>query len=289
MVNLKLMKAELRLRGYSDKTTKIYLYNVEKFFEFIQKRPQKVRQKDIKLYLTYLLDKGCKERTVNLTISSIKFYFKEVMKRKLFSNIKRLKLPKNIPRVLSREEIKAMILNTRNEKHRLLMELLYCSGLRVSEAISIKTIDMDLKDNFAIIRGKGKRERYINLSKKFLIDLKKYLKNRNSNSIYIFNTNKGYYCVGTAQKIVKKAAKRAGIKKRVFCHMLRSSFATHLIENNVNEDKVQKLLGHSKRETTRMYIKESRTSIKDIENPLDVVFFQNIYKRSFISNGTKTK
>jgi len=287
MVNTKLMRADLRLRGYSERTTKAYLYNVKKFFEFIQKKPQQVNNKDIRLYITYLLDKGCKERTINLVISSLKFYFEEIMKRKLFNNIRRLKLPKNIPKVLSREEIKAMILNTRNEKHRLLIELLYCSGLRVSEAVSIKIIDIDLNGNFAIIRGKGKKERYVILSEKFIIDLKNYLRKRNDNNIYLFNTKRGHYCIGTAQKIVKKAAKRAGIKKRVFCHVLRSSFATHLIENNVEEYNVQKLLGHCRRETTRMYIKSSTKTLKGIENPLDIVFFQNIYKRGFISYGTK--
>jgi len=271
MVNTKLMQAELRLAGYSDRTTKAYLYNVEKFFEFIQKKPQEVTQHDVKLYLTYLLDKGCKERTVNLTISSVKFYFEQVMKRRLFSNIKRLKLPKDIPVVLSKEEIKAMILNTRNSKHRLLIELLYSSGLRVSEAISIKTVDMDFNEKFAIIRGKGKKQRYVVLSEKFIIDMNNYLKMREDESIYLFNTRKGHYSIGTAQKIVKQAAKRAGIIKNVFCHALRSSFATHLIENKTGEGIVQKLLGHSRRETTRGYIKSSTLNLKDVTSPLDLL------------------
>lgn len=265
------MRAELRLAGYSDRTTKTYLYNVEKFFEFIQKKPQEVTQHDVKLYLTYLLDKGCKERTVNLAISSVKFYFEQIMKRKLFSNIKRLKLPKNIPTVLSKEEIKAMILNTRNTKHKLLIELLYSSGLRVSEAVKIKIIDMDFNDKYGLIRGKGKKERFVILSEKFVLDMDNYLKQRKEDSIYLFNSRKGHYSIGTAQKIVKEAAKRAGIRKNVFCHALRSSFATHLIENKTEEGVVQKLLGHSRRETTRCYIKSSNSFIKDVTSPLDLL------------------
>ena len=271
MVNTKLMQAELRLIGYSDLTSKNYLYNVEKFFEFIQKKPQEVTQQDIKLYLTYLLDKGCKERTVNLAISSVKFYFENIMKRKLFNNIKRMKMPKNIPVVLSREEIKAMISNTRNSKHKLLIELLYSSGLRVSEAVKIKTIDMDINEKYALIRGKGKKERYVILSEKFVIDMNRYLDSRKDNNIYLFNTRKGHYSIRTAQKIVKEAAKRAGILKNVFCHALRSSFATHLIDDETEEQTVQKLLGHSRMETTRGYIKSSVNYLKDVTSPLDLI------------------
>jgi integrase/recombinase XerD len=271
MVKTNLMWAELRIRSYSERTTKAYLYNVKKFFEFIQKKPQEVTQQDIKLYIAYLVDKGCKERTINLNISSLKFYFEEIMKRKLFTNIKRLKIPKNIPTILSKEEIKSMILNTRNSKHKLLIELLYSSGLRVSEAVKIKTIDMDLNENFAIINGKGKKQRYVILSEKFIIDMNNYLKARNNDSVYLFDTRKGHYCIGTAQKIIKQAAKRAGLKKNVFCHALRSSFATHLIDEKTDEGIVQKLLGHARRETTRCYIKSSNNFIKDVTSPLDLV------------------
>lgn len=278
------MEAEIDLCGYSKRTKKAYVYHVERFLQFVKKKPQSITSVDIKLYLRHLIDKKNKERTINLVISALKFYFQNIMHRKLFFNIKRLKIPKNIPVVLSKEEIKGMILNTRNIKHRLLIELLYCSGLRVSEATSLKLIDMDFRENFAIIRGKGKKERYVILSKKFIIDLWIYLNNRKNDNIYLFGTRKGHYSIGTAQKIVKKAGQRAGIKKNVFCHALRSSFATHLIDNDAEEEIVQKVLGHSRRETTMSYIKSSKNYIKDVVSPLDVVFFdQNIYKENTIS------
>ena len=184
---------ELLLRGYSEETIKNYLhYNLD-FINFIHKPVNIVTSKDIKTYLFYLLkDKNAQEATINSAISALKFYYDYFLARNLFSKIKRAKLPKKIPEVLSKKEIQSMIDTTMNLKHRLLIELLYSSGLRVSEAVKIKIEDIDIEERIARIRkGKGKKDRLVIISNKLIKDLRKYLFVRDDNNSYLFN--KSFY------------------------------------------------------------------------------------------------
>lgn len=261
------LKMELELRGYSKKTIKSYLYYNFDFIDFIKKRPNYVSVSDIKKYLIYNINK--KPRTINLIISSLKFYYDIICKKRLFKYIKRMKQEKNIPLVISRENIKQMIDMTHNLKHKILIELLYGSGLRVGECVKLKITDLNLNEGYGIIRqGKGKKDRYIILSGKFVYDFRNYFNKRKDDNHYIFNTSKGHYSIRTAEVIVNNAARKIGLN--VFPHALRSSFATHLIDNNVHISKIQKLLGHSKRQTTENYIKTSTKDLKEISSPLDL-------------------
>ena len=130
---------------------------------------------------------------------------------------------------------------------------------------------LNLEGRKGIIRkGKGMKDRYFILSEKVVKDIGRFLKYRKGNNPYLFNDHKNHLCVRSAQQIIKNAARKAGIKKRVFCHALRSSFATHLIEQGVDMHKVQKLLGHARISTTIGYIKASPMFLDKIKSPLDV-------------------
>lgn len=270
---LELLETELKLRGFTVATLRAYTVHNERFLRFIQKNPEQITQLDIKKYLGHLLaDKKQKPASVHLALSSLKFFYETVLKKKIFEDIKSPKKENKLPTVLTKQEIKKMIAITENQKHRLLIEFLYASGLRVSEAVNLKVNDLDLNEGMGrVIAGKGKKDRNIILSKNLMQHLQIYLAERKHSSFYIFpgEGGKGNLSVRMAQKIVQKAAAKADIKKRVFCHALRSSFATHLLEDGVDIRYIQSLLGHSNLNTTERYTHVSTEQLKKIRSPLD--------------------
>lgn len=216
--------------------------------------------------------KKLKPASINLALSSIKFYFKDVLKKNIMGDIKAPKIEKTLPTVLTMDEIKLLLEAAKNPKHRLLMELLYSSGLRVSEAVKLRVNDLDLVENMGTVRaGKGKKDRNIILSKSFVKALKPYLEEREVDSEYIFNSRSGHLTERMAQRIVNESADRAGIKKRVYCHALRSSFATHLLDAGTDIRVIQVLLGHSDISTTQRYTNVSRKQLRKVKSPLDVL------------------
>jgi site-specific recombinase XerD len=264
------MEKELKLRGYSDKTIKNYKFYNKKFIEYIKKSPRDTNKDDIKEYLNYLIDNKAKPRTINMAYSALKFYYSVFMNKQLFKRIKRCKIEKDIPFVLSRDEIIAMINCTKNIKHKLLIELLYSSGTRIEETVKIKVQYIDFEQKLIFIKaGKGKKDRYIITSERFINDLNYYLRRREFKSQYVFDTINSHMTVRAAQAVTKKAAKRAGIVKRVYPHLLRASFATHLLEDKTPLNKIQKLMGHTRINTTMDYIKTKTDDIKSVTSPLD--------------------
>ena len=260
---------ELKVRGFSEKSIDSYLYYNGKFLEFIEKEPKRVSSMDIKAYLNYLVLNGSKERTVNMVINSLKAYYEGFLRKRLFKNIKRSKIPKNLPFVLSKNEIKIMIDNARFLKHKLLIELIYSSGIRVGEAVKIKIENINTNEKTIFIKqGKGKKDRFVIASNRFIQNLKRFVSKKSSG--YLFQNSYGkHISIRTAEEIIRLAAKRAGIKKRVYPHLLRASFATHLLESEVPIQKVQKLLGHSRLTTTMGYIRTQTNDLKNVRSPLD--------------------
>ncbi len=262
------LETELVLRGYSKKTIDSYLYYNKQFLKFIGKSPKYVLEKDIKTYIKSLIGLGLEKNTINLAISAILFYYKKIMHRKFF--IPRLKKDKKLYPVLSKQEIRQILDIIKNKKHKLLIQALYSTGLRVSEIAKLKITDIDMERNVGYVRlGKGKKDRLFTLSNTFVESLQQYLKKHNSE--YIFSTVKGRYSTRTIEIICKRYAKSAKIKKNVTPHTFRRSFATHLIEAGYSLLIVQKLLGHSDIKTTQSYIRGSKVPMQAIINPLDSI------------------
>ena len=265
------LDTELKLRGFSHNTIKAYVIHNQKFLEFIKKNISEITDNDIKSYLVFLIsDQKLKPASVNLVISSIKFYYNEVLKMNLLTKFKSMKREKKLPTVLTRAEIRLLMDATKNPKHLLLISLMYSSGLRVSESVSLRLEDINLDERTGMVRGgKGKKDRTIILSNKFINELKEYLVKRKENSKYIFPYRDSHITSRQAERIVSKSARLGGIKKRVFCHALRSSFATHLLESGTDIRFIQELLGHSSLETTQIYTKVSTEQLKKIKSPMD--------------------
>jgi len=271
-MDLKLLETELKLRGFTPATVRAYLIHNRNFLSFIRKQPEEIEGHDIKLFLAHLMsERQNKAASINLVISSLRFFYETMMKKKIFVDIKPPKLEKKLPTVLTKEEMKTLLNAASNKKHRLLIEFLYASGMRVSECSRLKVNDLDLKEKMGrVIAGKGKKDRHIILSEALIKSLEEYLSTRKKESDYVFSgRNDSHLSIRMAQRIINNTAKKAGIKKRVFAHALRSSFATHLLEAGTDIRIIQTLLGHSSISTTEKYTHVSTEQLKKVKSPLD--------------------
>lgn len=266
---LKKLEIEMKLRGFSVNTIDSYLLYNQKFLEYIQKYPEDITEDDIKEFLVYKMEDHVTNGSLSYIKSALKFYYDEIL-GKNFSWIKTPRSTKRLPVVLTKNEIKEL-LNTENEKHRLMIELLYSTGLRLSECINLKYSDLDIKESIGWVRkGKGSKDRIFIISDIFKRDLIRY-KEKKGESEYIFMVSGRKMSPRGIQYAIKVSVERAGIDKDVHVHTLRHSFATHLLENGVDIRKIQQLLGHSNLQTTQIYTQVSSEEIKKIKSPLDML------------------
>lgn len=206
----------------------------------------------------------------NQCINGIKKYlhYKGVAIEKL--ELTRPRKDKKLPEVLSLEEVKDIFDVTENLKHKALLSLIYSAGLRIGEAINLKVKDIDSKRMLIHIKGaKGKKDRYTLLSASFLELLRLYYKTYKPKNYLFEGQNTEQYSATSAQKVLRNATKKIGIKKKVTLHTLRHSFATHLLENGTDIRYIQELLGHNSPKTTMIYTHVTETSIRNIKNPFD--------------------
>ncbi len=270
---LKKLDTELKLRGFSKQTSKMYVFYNRKFLEYTKKMPENVTDDDIKEFLAFKMSEhALSSASIALIKASIKFFYTDVL-GKTMSLVKTPKASKKLPVVLNRKEMKKLIDNTINIKHRLLIELLYSTGLRLSECINLKYSDIDLNEGIGWVRqGKGAKDRIFIVSDRFRNNLLEYLETESSESKgYIFSVKGRKMSPRGIEYAIKISAERAGIEKDVHVHTLRHSFATHLLENGVDIRKIQKLLGHSNLQTTEIYTQVSSDEIKKIRSPLDIL------------------
>jgi len=270
IVMLEKLENEIKLRGYSPKTLKAYLKYNKDFIYYVKKNSEIVGVEDVKSFLGYLIsDKKLSARSVNLARASLLFYYNEVL-GKGFIGIKTPKIARKLPVVLSKNEVKHLIKYAGSEKSRLMIKMLYASGIRVSELVNMKVNQLDLDKNMAWVRGgKGSKDRLVILSEKLVFELRKHLENHSSE--FLFNGRQGALGVRNIQQIVNVATRRAGIKKVVTPHTLRHSFATHLLDNGTDIRLIQELLGHADLSTTQIYTHVSDEAKRRVKSPLDMI------------------
>ena len=258
------LRRELEIRNFSRKTISGYLYSVERFLDYSKNKG--LNQNTVKDYVINNLKKK-NPSSVSKDLFAIKFFFSNVLKENL--NLPNPKRNKTLPEILTIEEIKRLIESTSNIKHKLIIKLLYGCGLRVSEIVNLKKEDVNfIEDIIHIKLAKGKKDRFVKVPNSIKKDLENF--SEISSEKYLFESNRGGKLTkDTIQKIVKNSAKKSEIKKRVYPHLLRHSFATHLLEQGTDLRIIQKLLGHSDIKTTQIYTQISQASIKNIKSPLD--------------------
>ncbi|WP_423819649.1 site-specific tyrosine recombinase/integron integrase [Salinimicrobium sp. TIG7-5_MAKvit] len=263
---------KLQLKRYAESTIKTYVSCFETFMNhYSDRNVQDLNENDIRQYLQKLIREGASHSYINQAINAIKFYYEIVLEMpNRFYAVERPRAEEKLPEVLAKGEVLKIINNTNNIKHRCIVSLLYSAGLRRGEVLNLRMDDIDSKRMVIKVRsGKGNKDRYTILSEKILYDLRKYFLEWRPNE-YLFEGPKGEkYSAESIVKIVKEASKRAGIRKRVTPHMLRHSFATHLLESGTDLRYIQVLLGHKSTKTTEIYTHVATNIFFKIKNPLD--------------------
>ncbi|MEM2089496.1 MAG: tyrosine-type recombinase/integrase [Candidatus Pacearchaeota archaeon] len=257
------LRAELKLRGSSNFTIRNYSWFIRKFLTTSNKKIEELNEQDAKNFLASLLEKS--QSTMALAAASLKFFFSEILKKPI--TLKLPKKEKKLPEVLTKEEVKKLIESAETKKSKLIIKLLYSTGMRVSELVNLKCNDIDLQERIGWIRkGKGKKDRIFILPEKLIKELEPYVKEPGRQ--YLLSREKPL-TTRNIQKIIKLAAKKAGINKKVTPHCLRHSFATHLLDSGTDIRKIQALLGHESLSTTQLYTHLTTEELKKVKNPLD--------------------
>ena len=264
-------RQELIISGYSPRTLKMYLMYVKSLLEAIQKKPQEITRDDLVGFLANKKEHGTSNATLALIHATMKFFFKKCYKSNVVDEIQIPKKSKHLPTVLTKQEMKELLKATKKGRNRLLLQFVYSSGVRVGESVEMLLENVNFKERIATVKsGKGDKDRIIILSKNWCKLARKYVEKRKIKSQYLFSKKNGKpISSDTVQRMVRRAAKKAGIVKRVTPHVLRHSFATHLLEAGENIRKIQELLGHANLNTTQIYTHVSTEELKKVISPLD--------------------
>ncbi len=267
-------KQLLRSKRYSESTITTYSEALKSFLVFYRNKAIiDITNEDVIIYNNeYILKNNLSASYQNQIVNAIKLFFQTIRDTKmLVDKIHRPKNAKTLPNVLSKEETFRLIDVTTNLKHKTLLALIYSSGLRISEAINMKIIDIDSQRMLIHIKNaKGKKDRYTLLSTKVLGLLREYYTIYKPKSFLFEGQSGDQYSSRSAQSVLQQSAKKAGITRLISLHTLRHSFATHLLESGTDLRYIQDLLGHSSPKTTMIYTHVSSTSLKKIINPFDM-------------------
>lgn len=268
------MKQALVLKSYSASTIKTYLSEVAVFLRTIGKHSaDEFSVERLKDYLQYCAEKLLlTENSLHSRMNALKFYYEQVLRReKFFWDIPRPKKPFQLPKVLSKEEMIRLIRAIENLKHRTMIMLGYACGLRVSEITGLQLRDVDEDRRLLLIqRAKGKKDRVASLSPAMMIMIREYLTNYKPEKYLFEGQHKGVqYSARSLQSIIQDAKIKAGIDKSGSMHMLRHSFATHLIDKGTDVVFIQKLLGHNDIKTTLRYLHVTNKDLLNILSPLE--------------------
>ena len=267
-------KQHLRSKRYSESTIGTYGDALRSFLVFYnQKLLADITNEDVIVYNNdFILKNGYSSSYQNQIVNAIKLFFITVRETKIdVEKIHRPKGEKRLPNVLSKEEVFKIIDVTSNIKHKTLIALIYSSGLRISEALNMRSCDIDsVRMLIHVKNAKGKKDRYTLLSVKVLLLLREYYSIYKPTDYLFEGQNGGQYSSRSAQVVLQEAAKKAGVIKHISLHTLRHSFATHLLESGTDLRYIQELLGHSSPKTTMIYTHVTSNSFRKIINPFDM-------------------
>jgi site-specific recombinase XerD len=264
------------LRGYSARTRKVYLGHLRRFFEWCGDGPPAIPQDPVTQGQAYILDlierRQISKSYQNQVVSALRFLFETVLDQpKMALRIVRPRKEHRLPAVLSRDEVARMLARARNPKHRALLMLLYSAGLRVGEVVRLTPSDLDTARGLVRVRrGKGAKDRYTLLAGRAVEAVRLY-RDAFPSEPWLFPGTRPdrHITTRSVQRVVKRAARAAGIEKTVTSHTLRHSFATHLLEGGTNLRVIQELLGHQSARTTQIYTHVTRSALESVRSPLD--------------------
>lgn len=262
-------------RAYSDNTVSAYMNDLNKYEEFLKKDILESDTEDLEKYLKHI--KNLESTTVAHKITSIKSYFNYNIKRGIVSvnpadKVSRPKLTKHLPEYLTEEEVGKLldveVKSPYDYRNKTILELLYSSGIRISELVNIKTPNYDSEECLIRIMGKGSKERIVPLGDYAVNIMNDYMNNyrpliNKKHTDYVFINNRGDKISRQfIFKVIKKEALKKGIKKDISPHTLRHTFATHLLKNGADLRIIQELLGHENISTTQIYTHVTNNKLK---------------------------
>jgi len=264
-------------KRYRPSTINSYISYLIQFFCRSKKEWQVLTEKDIHEYnYHYFIQQGLSYSSQNQWINAVKGFCRIVRPElELRDELLRPKRGKRIPKVLSRKKVKTLLSAPMNIKHRALLCLVYSSGLRIGEALSLKLEDIDSTRMLIHIRsGNGNKDRMVPLSKMALKVLRRYWRAYRPKQHLFEGRNGGLYSNSSARQVFKRALCQAGIEGQYRLHDLRHAYATHLLEAGCDLRYIQEILGHASPKTTMIYTHVSRQRLASIRSPLDDMKFE---------------
>lgn len=259
-------------KRYSESTIGTYTYLVKKFLQYVKKPIDKIIIKDIESFATDVMAKQ------SFAISTHRQFIGAMKQFKKMHPLTNFEVPDSLrpkpsrllPAVLSKEEILDILRATKNLKHRLSLAIIYASGFRISELLNLKLADIDIdRRQIKISQSKGRKDRYVGLAESILPLLQNYIGTYRPKVFLIEGKPSERYSPESVRSFLHRSCLAAGIRKRVTPHMLRHSFATHLLESGVDIRYIQELLGHRDPKTTMIYTHVTRKDLRQIVSPLD--------------------
>jgi integrase/recombinase XerD len=266
------MIEDMTIRKFAPKTQHDYVQRVKNFAAFLGRSPDTASFEDVRRYQLHLTVSGVGIPTINQTISTLRFFFKVTLGRSdIVNHTQFVHEPRKLPVVLSPQEVARFLDAAPGLKYKAALSVAYGAGLRVSEVVALKVSDIDSKRMvIRIEQGKGDKDRYVMLSPHLLELLRAWYKAAHPQG-WLFPGQNPVSPMSTRQltRACHAAAHMAEIGKRVSPHTLRHSFATHLLEQNIDVRVIQVLLGHARLDTTALYTRVATRTIREIMSPLD--------------------
>jgi site-specific recombinase XerD len=269
------MLEDMRIRNFSPQTQKQYVLCVALFAKYFGKSPDLLDPDNIHAWQLYLIDgKHLSPSSVNIYVSALRFLYTVTLGRDW--DLKTLPLarrPKKLPIVLSREEVACLIGAVRNLKWRTVIMTIYATGLRVSEVTRLKVGDIDSQRMaLRVEQGKGQKDRFVMLSPRLLDHLRDYWRvGRPQPWLFPGHHGIGHLSVSAVQLVCQQARRDAGIQKAVTPHLLRHTFATHLLEAGCDLRTIQVMMGHRSLSTTAIYLRVALPDPAKVQSPLDLL------------------
>src|SRR5246127_4068449 len=266
------MIEDMTMRKFAPRTQEGYIRAVKGFSAFLGASPDTARFEDLRRYQLHLVSSGAGVPTINHTATALRFLFMVTLRKPdVVAYLPFVREPRRLPVVLSPEEVARLLDAAPGLKYKAALSVAYGAGLRASEIISLKIGDIDSAQMvIRVEQGKGRKDRYVMLSPHLLDLLRAWYKAAPPQG-WLFPRRNPVQPMTTRQltRACHAAAHMAEIGKRVSPHTLRHSFATHLLEQNIDVRVIQVLLGHAKLDTTALYTRVATKTIREIMSPLD--------------------
>jgi len=266
------MIEDMTIRKLAPKTQRDYVQRIKKFTAFLGHSPDTATFEDVRRYQLHLATSGVGVSTLNQSAATLRFFFRVTLGRHdIVAHTTFIHEPRKLPVVLSPEEVARFLNAAPGLKYKVALSVAYGGGLRVSEVVALKVCDIDSKRMvIRVEQGKGRKDRYVMLSPHLLELLRAWYKAARPQG-WLFPGRNPVQPMTTRQlnRACHAAAHMAEIGKRVSPHTLRHSFATHLLEQNIDIRVIQVLLGHAKLDTTALYTRVATKTIREIMSPLD--------------------